>query len=105
MQPAAATPAAENSGDPVFKVQFMTSDRQLKAGDRRFKGLTDVDSYKERGIWKFTVGSSTDYNAIYRLRKEVIQKFPQAFIIAFKNGEKVDAQAALQEFKQKRNKK
>jgi len=24
---------------------------------------------------------------IYRLRKEVIQKFPQAFIIAFKNGE------------------
>ena len=104
MQPAAATSAAENSGDPVFKVQFMTSDRQLKAGDRRFKGLTDVDSYKERGIWKFTVGSSTDYNAIYRLRKEVIQKFPQAFIIAFKNGEKVDAQAALQEFKQKRNK-
>lgn len=104
MQSAPASSAAAESDDPVFKVQFMTSDRQLKAGDRRFKGLTDVDSYKERGIWKFTVGSSTDYNAIYRLRKEVIQKFPQAFIIAFKNGEKVDAQAALQEFKQKRNK-
>lgn len=104
MQSVPVSSASAESDDPVFKVQFMTSDRQLKAGDRRFKGLTDVDSYKERGIWKFTVGSSTDYNAIYRLRKEVIQKFPQAFIIAFKNGEKVDAQAALQEFKQKRNK-
>ncbi len=101
MQP--ATTAASDDA-PVFKVQIMTSDRQLKAGDSRFKGLTDVDSYKERGIWKYTVGASTDYNAIYRLRKEVVEKFPQAFIIAFKNGEKVDTQAALQEFKQKRNK-
>ena len=55
-------------------------------------------------MWKYTVGASTDYNEIYRLRKEVIQKFPQAFIIAFKNGERVDVQAAIQEFKKnKRN--
>ncbi|MBQ9667435.1 MAG: N-acetylmuramoyl-L-alanine amidase [Prevotella sp.] len=103
MQPAAT--ASDDASAPVFKVQIMTSDRQLKAGDSRFKGLTDIDSYKERGIWKYTVGASTDYNAIYRLRREVAGKFPQAFIIAFKNGEKVDTQAALQEFKQKRNKK
>ena len=112
MQPAeaadATAPAAEAKGSaddaPVFKVQFMTSDRKLKAGDSRFKGLADVDSYKEGNIWKYTVGASTDYNAIYRLRKEVVGKFPQAFIIAFKNGEKVDPQAALQEFKKRRGK-
>lgn len=84
---------------PVFKVQFMATDRKLKAGDSQLKGLTDVDSYKDRGMWKYTVGASTDYNAINRLRKEVAQKFPQAFIVAFRNGERVDTQAAIQEFK------
>ena len=95
---------AEPSGLPVFKVQIMASDRQIREGNKLLKGLTGVDCYREHGMWKYTVGASTDYNEIYRLRKEVIQKFPQAFIIAFKNGERVDVQAAIQEFKKnKRN--
>lgn len=89
----------ETSGQPVFKVQFMTSNRQVREGDKLLKGLTGIDCYKENGMWKYTIGASTNYNEIYRLRKEVIQKFPQAFIIAFKNGEKTDVQAAIQEFK------
>ena len=84
---------------PVFKVQLMASDRQLKPGDRQLKGLKDVDSYKEGKIWKYTVGCTTDYQQIRALRKEVAGKFPQAFIIAFKNGEKMDTQAAIQEYK------
>ena len=84
---------------PVFKVQLMASDRQLKPGDRQLKGLKDVDSYKEGKIWKYTVGCTTDYQQIRALRKEVADKFPQAFIIAFKNGEKMDTQAAIQEYK------
>ena len=96
-EPDAPTPQAEEA--PVFKVQFMTSDRQLKAGDSRMKGLTGVDSYKDGAVWKFTVGASTDYNEIRSLRREVAQKFPQAFIVAFKNGERMDTQAAIQEYK------
>ena len=48
---------------------------------------------------KYTCGSSTDYNEIYRLRKSLLDKFPQAFIIAFKNGEKMDVRQAIREFK------
>lgn len=97
------TQTETTSGEkPVFKVQFMTSDRKLKSGDRKFKGLRGVDSYKEGNIWKYTVGASTDYNAIYKLRKDVIKKFPQAFIIAFKNGQRVDAAEALNEFRRNR---
>ena len=84
---------------PVFKVQLMASDRQLKPGDRQLKGLKDVDSYKEGKIWKYTVGCTTDYQQIRALRKEAAGKFPQACIIAFKNGEKMDTQAAIQEYK------
>jgi N-acetylmuramoyl-L-alanine amidase len=87
---------------PVFKVQFMASDRHLRAGDNQFKGLTGVESYKEGNLWKYTVGASTAYNEIRQLRKEVAKKFPQSFIVAFKNGERVDTQAAIQEYKSKK---
>ena len=96
---------ADVAADPVFKVQFLAASTKLKKGDRQFKGITDYDCYREKGMWKYTVGASTDYNAILALRNSVQKKFPQAFIIAFRNGEKVDAAAAYREYKQKRNKK
>ncbi len=90
---------ADADGKPVFKVQILASSRQLDEGDRIFKGLSDVGFYKEGGLVKYTYGASTDYNEIYRLRKSVLDKFPEAFIIAFKNGEKMNVTQAIREFK------
>ena len=45
---------------------------------------------------------STNYNEIYRLRKQVLDKFPEAFIIAFRNGEKMNVNEAIREFKNNR---
>jgi N-acetylmuramoyl-L-alanine amidase len=53
-------------------------------------------------MYKYTVGASTDYNEIYRLRKEVVKKIPEAFIIAFKGGKRVDVNEAIREFKSKK---
>jgi N-acetylmuramoyl-L-alanine amidase len=53
-------------------------------------------------MYKYTVGASTDYNEIYRLRKEVVKKIPEAFIIAFKGGKRVDVNEAIREFKLKK---
>ena len=36
-------------------------------------------------------------------RKEILEQFPQAFIIAFKNGVKMDVNQAIRESKQNRN--
>ena len=95
-----ASPAGAVGGaSPIFKVQLMASDRKLRSGDRQLKGLQGVESYKEGNLWKYTIGASENYNEIYKLRKTVLDKFPQAFIIAFKDGQRVDAAAALQEFK------
>jgi len=98
-QPVAPDPQACQPDAPVFKVQFMASERHLRAGDSRFNGLVGVESYRDGNLWKYTVGASTDYSEIRKLRQEVAQKFPQAFVVAFKNGERVDTQAAIQEFK------
>ena len=87
---------------PVFKVQILTGRTKLKPTDSQFKGLSGVDSFEENGAYKYTVGSSADYNEIYRLRKSILDKFPEAFIIAFKNGQKMNVNEAIREFKQNR---
>lgn len=95
--------AAEEPTDmPVFKVQILASEKKLPKGDSHFKGEKEVDHYQEGGLYKYTVGASTNYNEIYRLRKELSTNFPQAFIIAFKNGMKTDVIKAVQEFKNRK---
>ena len=96
---------ADTMDEPVFKVQITTSDRKLSSGNSRLKGVEDADSYFENGLYKYTVGSSTNYNEIYQLRKTLLGKFPDAFIIAFKNGQKMNVQEAIREFKSNKNKK
>lgn len=88
---------------PVFKLQIFVGNRNLRKGDAHFKGETEFDSFQEGNLVKYTLGASTNYNEIYRLRKEKLEKFPEAFIIAFKNGEKYDVNQAIREFKQNRN--
>ena len=96
-----AAPAPKDA--PVFKLQIFVGSRNLRKGDAHFKGETEYDSFQEGNLVKYTLGSSTNYNEIYRLRKEKMEKFPEAFIIAFKNGEKYDVNQAIREFKQNRN--
>ena len=95
-------PVAVAADVPVFKVQILVSSQKIKAGDSRFKGLTGVDSYVENGLTKYTVGASENYNEIYHLRKSLLEKFPEAFIIAFKGGKRMDVQQAIKEFRNKR---
>lgn len=94
---------AEVTDAPVFKLQIFVGSRNLRKGDAHFKGETDYDSFQEGNLVKYTLGASTNYNEIYRLRKEKLDKFPEAFIIAFKNGQKYDVNQAIREFRQNRN--
>lgn len=87
---------------PVFKVQFLASNTRIKAGDARFKGLESVECYQEGGLWKYTVGATESYAEIRQLRAQVVKVFPQAFIVAFKNGEKIDTQKAIRESQRKK---
>lgn len=104
IEPVAKKMENEKEDAPVFKLQIFVGDRMLRKGDAHFKGETEFDSFKEGSLVKYTIGSSTNYNEIYRLRKEKLDKFPEAFIIAFKNGEKYDVNQAIREFRQNRNK-
>lgn len=92
--------AAMDSSLPVFKVQIMVCHNKLKEGDRQLKGLKGCDYYQENGDWKCTYGASNNYNEIARMRKQILDLFPSCFIVAFKNGEKMNVNQAIKEFMQ-----
>jgi N-acetylmuramoyl-L-alanine amidase len=88
-EPVKAAPAR-----PVYKVQILASSSKIKVGDARLKGLKNAEYYQEGGLYKYTVGSSESFSEISRLRKEIAQKFPEAFIIAFKDGKRINVNEA-----------
>jgi len=95
-----ASAAKVSTGEkPVFKIQILTSDKKLSANNKQFKGLSPVNYYQEKGLYKYTYGESIDYNKVLRTKRQISAKFKGAFIIAFKNGKKMDVNQAIKEFK------
>ena len=95
-------PEAENrtntftdSKIPVYKVQFLASPKNLKNNASEFRGLAPVESFLENGVNKYTFGNETDYRKIEKVRKQILDKFPEAFIIAFVGNVKMTAKEAL----------
>ena len=94
----------ESAVVPIFKVQIMASTKVIRRNSPRFKGLKDVGHFNENDMVKYTYGASADYNEINRLRKEIADKFPDAFVIAFKDGVRMDVNKAIREFSVNRHK-
>lgn len=99
---ATPSPSVEPAGTPVFKVQVTANSTKLPKNAPQLKGLDNVDFYQEGGMYKYTVGASPDYNEISQLRKQLLDRFPQAFIVAFKDGKRCDVQEAIREFRRKK---
>lgn len=90
----------DSNSKPVFKIQILASDKVIPANSSQFKGLKNVSYYKENGMIKYTYAEDEDYNRILQIkRKTVDPKFKDAFIIAFKNGVKINTNQAIKEFK------
>lgn len=88
----------------VFKVQIMASVSRQKISKSKLNGQPAAQCYEEGGFYKYTVGASTDYDEIAKVRESLVANFPEAFIIAFRGGKKVDTRAAIREFRANKNK-
>ena len=93
--------AKKSSSDIIFKVQILVSSTRIESGDSRLKGIK-ADHYSEGGMYKYTYGESSDYEYISQLRAEIKPKFNEAFIVAFKNGEKIPTAQAIEEYRSKK---
>lgn len=95
-KPAVSSPKADAHGQYVFKVQVRISPKELEINETNFKVHTDkVSYYVHQGSYKYTVGAETDYNAILKLFNEIKPSYPGCFVIALKDGNRVDLSEAI----------
>lgn len=89
-QTSAPSENVETHSDAViYKIQFLIAQRELSNADKRLKGLSPVDFYKEGGSYKYTYGS---YESMAQANKELakIKKhFPDAFVIKTRDGKRI----------------
>ena len=88
----------------VFKVQILASNVPLSRNNSKLKGQANVGKYVEGGMYKYTVGESENYTEINKLRASLNEKFPGCFVVAFKNGEKMNINEAIRQFRKQKNK-
>jgi len=83
-------PVSETSkGKIVYKVQILASNKKLAPKAKELKGYSSETYYTEKGLYKYTHGETTSLAEIKKIRQTVLKDFKDAFIISFKDGEKV----------------
>lgn len=80
----------------VFKVQLSASSKRMDLIPRNFNGLKNISVTYENKLYKYMYGETADYNEAKEQLKEAKEKgYNSAFLIAFKNGEKINIQEAF----------
>jgi len=76
----------------TYRVQILATDRSLPSKSSEFKGLNNIDEYEQDGMYKYTTGGdfATEEAAEAYAAKSVRGKFPQAFVIKWKNGHRIN---------------
>jgi len=83
-------------GGVEFKVQFTSSDREIEASSSKLKGLENVGYYKAGAVLKYTAGVFTKPDDAVKYQTKVRELgYKDAFVVAFKNGERIDYKEAL----------
>ena len=80
--------------DIRFRVQFASSSRE-KSSDK-FRDIHDFGVYKHNGMFKYTSGNLSSYAEAIQLQNKLRtkKKYRDAFIVAFKNEERIDVDEA-----------
>jgi N-acetylmuramoyl-L-alanine amidase len=72
-----------------YRIQLLASKTKLKPNAAQLKGYKNVSVYEENGYYKYTYGKSSDPDSIKALQRKIKKDFKDAFIVAFKEGEKL----------------
>ncbi len=94
-EPVKTEPIQANS-DIVFKVQLAVTAKKLEMDFKNFKGLQNVTMERMGKNYKYFYGETIDYEASKNLLAEAKAKgFKSAFLVAYKNGDKIDIQDVI----------
>ena len=86
------TVVAADSDRLTYRIQILASATRIPDGSAHFKGAEKVEEFHQGGWYKYTAGgdfNSSEEASAYA-RKHLRASFPQAFIIKWKNGTRVN---------------
>ena len=88
------------NSDYEFYIQYLVSKNNYSLDNAVFKGHTPTKVLSENNLYKYLIGPF-DVNTVFNKRNEITKHFPDAFIVAYKEGKKVSTPEAIQEAKDK----
>lgn len=85
-KPEKAKATTVRKDEVVYKIQILAGRSKLPANSGEFKGLKGVERYKDGRIYKYTYGSTADFDEATKILRSVKRKFKDAFIVKYKDG-------------------
>lgn len=81
----------------IYKVQITAVSKKMAITPANFKGLSNVSEISDEGsLFKYAYGSTSDYNVAKQNLEEAKAKgYSTAYLVAFKDGKKINIQDAL----------
>jgi N-acetylmuramoyl-L-alanine amidase len=81
-----------------FKVQFASTDVELNLKQGKFSAIVDADFYKADNMLKYTSGKFSTLEAAVDHKNKLREKgFKDCFVIAMKNGQRMDIKDAIKQ--------
>jgi N-acetylmuramoyl-L-alanine amidase len=85
----------------VFRVQFLSSDKQVPPDSDKFKIINDVTEYSINGVFKYAAGNCRTPEEASKLQTYIRKNgYPDAFVIAFKDGKRISYNDAVKLLKE-----
>jgi len=79
----------------VYKIHLISSPAKLSTESSFFKGLDPIEEIKVSDSYNYMAGKSTDFEVISKLLETARINFPDASLVAFKNGRKIKLEKAI----------
>lgn len=85
-----------NTSNILFSVQIASSRKKQETTPSNFKGEKNIFRRDDGKISRYFSGEFVNYNDAEKEKKRISKKFPEAFVVAFKNGELISVKKALE---------
>jgi phospholipid/cholesterol/gamma-HCH transport system substrate-binding protein len=79
----------------IYKVHLISSPAKLSTESTFFKGLGAIEEMKVSETYNYMTGKTSDFALITKLLDAARTNFPDASIVAFKNGRKIKLEKAI----------
>lgn len=92
--------ASGNKQNIIFKVHLISTPNKMPLNSPLFAGLGDIEEYAASGAFSYLAGNFKSYKEASTLLTTAYRSFPDATIVAFRNGKILKLERALRMMKE-----